>query len=203
MFSKKCLYIVCLSLFVMMSCTNKEKESTNSEDSMADMALLNETGDNLDDGRGYIVKVGDIAPDFEMTLANGETIQLSSLRGKVVMLQFTASWCGVCRKEMPYIEKDIWNKHKNNPEFALYGIDREEPVEKVNELIEKTGVTYPIGLDPDAGIFTLYAEEKAGITRNVIIDRDGRIVMLTRLFELEEFGEMVAVIDGLLENTPS
>jgi peroxiredoxin len=203
MFSKKCLYIVCLSLFVMMSCTNKEKESTNSEDSMADTALLNETGDNLDDGRGYIVKVGDIAPDFEMTLANGETIQLSSLRGKVVMLQFTASWCGVCRKEMPYIEKDIWNKHKNNPEFALYGIDREEPVEKVNELIEKTGVTYPIGLDPDAGIFTLYAEEKAGITRNVIIDRDGRIVMLTRLFELEEFGEMVAVIDGLLENTPS
>lgn len=203
MFSKKCLYIVCLSLFVMMSCTNKEKESTKSEDSMADTALLNETGDNLDDGRGYIVKVGDIAPDFEMTLANGETIQLSSLRGKVVMLQFTASWCGVCRKEMPYIEKDIWNKHKNNPEFALYGIDREEPVEKVNELIEKTGVTYPIGLDPDAGIFTLYAEEKAGITRNVIIDRDGRIVMLTRLFELEEFGEMVAVIDGLLENTPS
>ena len=203
MFSKKCLYIVCLSLFVMMSCTNKEKESTNSEDSMADTALLNDTGDNLDDGRGYIVKVGDIAPDFEMTLANGETIQLSSLRGKVVMLQFTASWCGVCRKEMPYIEKDIWNKHKNNPEFALYGIDREEPVEKVNELIEKTGVTYPIGLDPDAGIFTLYAEEKAGITRNVIIDRDGRIVMLTRLFELEEFGEMVAVIDGLLENTPS
>ena len=203
MFSKKYLYIVCLSLFVMMSCTNKEKESTNSEDSMADTALLNETGDNLDDGRGYIVKVGDIAPDFEMTLANGETIQLSSLRGKVVMLQFTASWCGVCRKEMPYIEKDIWNKHKNNPEFALYGIDREEPVEKVNELIEKTGVTYPIGLDPDAGIFTLYAEEKAGITRNVIIDRDGRIVMLTRLFELEEFGEMVAVIDGLLENTPS
>lgn len=203
MFSKKCLYIVCLSLFVMMSCTNKEKESTNSEDSMADTALLNETGDNLDDGRGYIVKVGDIAPDFEMTLANGETIQLSSLRGKVVMLQFTASWCGVCRKEMPYIEKDIWDKHKNNPEFALYGIDREEPVEKVNELIEKTGVTYPIGLDPDAGIFTLYAEEKAGITRNVIIDRDGRIVMLTRLFELEEFGEMVAVIDGLLENTPS
>ena len=203
MFSKKCLYIVCLSLFVMMSCTNKEKESTNSEDSMANTALLNETGDNLDDSRGYIVKVGDIAPDFEMTLANGETIQLSSLRGKVVMLQFTASWCGVCRKEMPYIEKDIWNKHKNNPEFALYGIDREEPVEKVNELIEKTGVTYPIGLDPDAGIFTLYAEEKAGITRNVIIDRDGRIVMLTRLFELEEFGEMVAVIDGLLENTPS
>ena len=198
MFSKKCLYIVFLSLFVMMGCTNKE--SAKSEDSGAETASLIDAPNNANDERGYIVKVGDIAPDFEMTLPSGEVVQLSSLRGKVVMLQFTASWCGVCRKEMPYIEKDIWNKHKNNPAFALYGIDREEPVEKVNELIEKTGVTYPIGLDPDAGIFTLYAEEKAGITRNVIIDRDGRIVMLTRLFELEEFGEMVEVIDALLDN---
>ena len=198
MFSKKCLYIVCLSLFVMMSCTNKG--SDNGEDSSVETASLTDAPDNANDERGYIVKVGDIAPDFEMTLSSGETVQLSSLRGKVVMLQFTASWCGVCRKEMPYIEKDIWNKHKNNPEFALYGIDRDEPVEKVNELIEKTGVTYPIGLDPEAGIFTLYAEEKAGITRNVIIDRDGSIVMLTRLFEMEEFEEMVEVIDALLEN---
>ena len=198
MFSKKCLYIVCLSLFVMMSCTNKE--SAKGENSSEETPSLTDASNNSSDERGYIVKVGDIAPDFEMTLSSGEVIQLSSLRGKVVMLQFTASWCGVCRKEMPYIEKDIWNKHKNNPAFALYGIDREEPVEKVKELIEKTGVTYPIGLDPDAGIFTLYAEEKAGITRNVIIDRDGRIVMLTRLFELEEFGEMVEVIDALLDN---
>lgn len=198
MFSKKCLYIVCLSLFVLISCTNKG--SDNGEDSSVETASLNDAPDNANDERGYIVKVGDIAPDFEMTLSSGETVQLSSLRGKVVMLQFTASWCGVCRKEMPYIEKDIWNKHKNNPEFALYGIDRDEPVEKVNELIEKTGVTYPIGLDPEAGIFTLYAEEKAGITRNVIIDRDGSIVMLTRLFEMEEFEEMVEVIDALLEN---
>ena len=47
------------------------------------------------------------------------------------MLQFTASWCGVCRKEMPFIEKDIWLKHKSNPDFMLIGIDRDEPLEKV------------------------------------------------------------------------
>ena len=60
------------------------------------------------DKAGYIVKVGDMAPDFEMTLTDGTKVKLSSLRGKVVMLQFTASWCGVCRKEMPFIESDIW-----------------------------------------------------------------------------------------------
>lgn len=146
----------------------------------------------------YKVKVGDIAPDFEMSLPSVKTIKLSSLRGKVVMLQFTASWCGVCRKEMPHIEKDIWQKHKNNPNFALFGIDREEPAETVLKFAKATGVTYPIGLDPKADIFATYAEREAGITRNVIIDKDGKIVMLTRLFKMEEFNEMVSLIDSLL-----
>ena len=50
------------------------------------------------DSTGYIVRVGDEAPDFTVTLTDGKQVTLSSLRGKVVMLQFTASWCGVCRK---------------------------------------------------------------------------------------------------------
>lgn len=151
-----------------------------------------------DDDRKYLVKVGDIAPDFEMKLTDGTTMKLSDLRGKIVMLQFTASWCGVCRKEMPFIESDIWQRHKDNADFALFGIDRDEPVETVISFAQKTGVTYPIGLDPKAAIFELYAEKDAGITRNVIIGKDGRIIMLTRLYDPEEFKEMVKVIDDLL-----
>ncbi len=151
-----------------------------------------------DDDRKYLVKVGDMAPDFEMAVADGTTMKLSDLRGKVVMLQFTASWCGVCRKEMPFIESDIWQRHKNNSDFALFGIDRDEPIETILSFAKKTGVTYPIGLDPKAAIFELYAEKDAGITRNVIIGKDGRIVMLTRLYDPEEFKEMVKVIDDLL-----
>ena len=89
-----------------------------------------------------------MAPDFEMELTDGQKVKLSDLRGKVVMLQFTASWCGVCRKEMPFIEKDIWLKHKDNNAFALYGIDRDEPLETVVAFAKRTGVTYPLGLDP-------------------------------------------------------
>ena len=151
-----------------------------------------------DDDRKYLVKVGDMAPDFGMAVADGTTMKLSDLRGKVVMLQFTASWCGVCRKEMPFIESDIWQRHKNNSDFALFGIDRDEPIETILSFAKKTGVTYPIGLDPKAAIFELYAEKDAGITRNVIIGKDGRIVMLTRLYDPEEFKEMVKVIDDLL-----
>lgn len=151
------------------------------------------------DDRKYKVKVGDIAPDFEMQMPDGGIVKLSSLRGKVVMLQFTASWCGVCRKEMPHIESDIWQRHKSDSNFALYGIDRDEPAETVKAFAAKTGVTYPIGLDPEGGIFQLYAEKDAGITRNVIIDKEGRIVMLTRLYDPKEFAEMVSLIDSLLK----
>lgn len=194
----KYIHIVILSVILLTSCTSKKTETVQDIDETS--ISTNEALTSVEDDRDYIVKVGDMAPDFEMSLPNGEKVILSSLRGKVVMLQFTASWCGVCRKEMPYIENDIWLKHQNNPNFALYGIDREEPVEKIEELIEKTGVTYPIGLDPDAGIFTLFAKEKAGITRNVIIDKEGKIVMLTRLFDEQEFKEMVQLIDNLLDD---
>ena len=49
---------------------------------------------------GYIVKIGQQLPDISLELTNGTKITTSDLKGKVVMLQFTASWCSVCRKEM-------------------------------------------------------------------------------------------------------
>ncbi|WP_394802512.1 MULTISPECIES: TlpA family protein disulfide reductase [Phocaeicola] len=151
------------------------------------------------DAAGYIVKVGDEAPDFEMTLTDGSKVKLSDLKGKVVMLQFTASWCGVCRKEMPFIEKDIWQKHKDNASFVLYGVDRDEPLERVKAFAKQTGVTYPLGLDPGADIFAKYAERNAGITRNVLVGKDGKIVMMTRLYNEEEFASLCQKIEELLK----
>ena len=115
------------------------------------------------------------------------------------MLQFTASWCGICRNEMPHIEKDIWLKHKDNKDFVLIGIDRDEPLETVIEFGKTTGITYPLALDPGGDIFALYALRNEGITRNVLIDRDGKIVMLTRKFKEEEFKKLCETIDNMLK----
>ena len=151
------------------------------------------------DDRAYLVKVGDRAPDFSMKLTNGKTTKLFDQKGKVFMLQFTASWCSVCRKEMPFIERDIWQKHKSNPKFALIAIDRDEPLETVLKFAKSIPITYPIGLDPKADIFALYAQREARITRNVIIDKTGKIVFLTRLYDEAEFKKMTEVIDCLLK----
>ncbi len=142
---------------------------------------------------GYYVKIGDMAPDFKIIEDDGSEYMLSDLRGKVVMLQFTASWCGVCRKEMPFIEDEIWLPGSKEG-LAVIGIDRDEPLETVRKFKAQMQITYPLALDPGADIFGLYAEKKAGVTRNVIIDRNGKIIFLTRLFEKEEFNQMKELI---------
>jgi peroxiredoxin len=148
------------------------------------------------DERGYIVKVGDLAPDFTISEAGGKIYRLSDLRGKVVMLQFTASWCGVCRTEMPFIEKEIWLPKKDS-DLAVIGIDRDEPEGTVLKFKKDIGVTYPLALDPGADIFGLFALKEAGVTRNVIIDRQGKIAFLTRLYNREEFDLMKKSISAL------
>jgi len=151
------------------------------------------------DNRGYIVNVGDVAPKFKTTTNTGEVFDLENELGKVIMLQFTASWCSVCIKEMPFIEDEIWNLYKSREDFCLVGIDRGEDIETIKKLIQKTQTTYPICLDENSEIFQLYAEKKAGITRNVIIDKNGKIAFLTRLFERNEFNEMKHKINELLK----
>jgi len=151
------------------------------------------------DDRAYLVKVGDKAPDFSLKLISGKIVKLSDFKGKVVMLQFTASWCSVCRKEMPFIERDIWLRHKSNSNFVLLAIDRDEPLQTVKKFAKSIPISYPIGLDPRADIFALYAVREAGITRNVIIDKTGKIVFLTRLYNEAEFKKMCDKIDSILK----
>ena len=190
---------VALLAVSLLACSGQKKGAEAAESVSDTVKVATEAMSAQADSTGYIVRIGEIAPDFTITLTDGKQVTLSSRRGKVVMLQFTASWCGVCRKEMPFIEKDIWLKHKDNADFALIGIDRDEPLEKVLAFAKSTGVTYPLGLDPGADIFAKYALRDAGITRNVLIDREGKIVKLTRLYNEEEFASLVQQINEMLK----
>ena len=175
--------VCCLALLTAgnIACTGQGKINKGESAAADSVAVVMENETALQaDSTGYIVKVGNMAPDFTVTLTDGKSVSLSALRGKVVMLQF-------------------WLKHKNNPEFALIGIDRDEPLDKVLAFAKTTGVTYPLGLDPGADIFAKYALRNSGITRNVLIDREGKIVKLTRLYNEEEFASLVRQIDEMLK----
>ena len=151
------------------------------------------------DSVGFYVKIDDPSPDFTLTFPNGDSTSFSELKGKVIMLQFTASWCSVCRQEMPHIEKDIVQDLKCD-KLVVIGVDMDEPAEKVIKFSEDMKISYPLALDPGAEIFELFADKNSGVTRNVIIDKKGNIAHLTRLFNIEEFNTMVEKIKILLKD---
>jgi peroxiredoxin len=153
-----------------------------------------------EDDRGYTVKVGDQAPaDFKLKLIDGTKKSLKDLRGKIVILQFTASWCSVCREEMPHLEKEVWQAYRDKG-LLLIGVDRDEPLDKVKKFHSDMHISYPLALDPGADIFGRFADKKSGVTRNVVIDRDGKIAYLTRLYDPQEFASMVKAVDALINN---
>ncbi len=170
--------------------------------SVQNCAVAQQKTNNLTaDDRGYVVNVGDQAPDnFELILQDGQKTSLKQLRGKVVVLQFTASWCSVCRKEMPHLEADVWKAYKDK-NVMLIGVDRDEPIKTVQKFHDDMQITYPLALDPGAEIFGKFADKKSGVTRNVVIDTNGKIVFLTRLYDETEFNKMVKVIDQLSAKT--
>ena len=83
---------------------------------------------------------------------------------------------------MPHLEKDVWQRFKNDGP-VLIGIDRDEPLEVVQKFQKKVGTTYPIALDPGAKHFSKFAHKNSGVTRNIVIDKNGKIAFLTRLFD--------------------
>ena len=189
----KRLTILAAALLMLAACNNANKQQASAQAAKQPAAQ-----DTIVYEHEYLVKVGDMAPDFTLQYTDGTEFTLSEQRGKVVMLQFTASWCGICRGEMPHIESRIWQPHKDDTDFVLVGVDREEPREVVEEYTAKLGTTYPMLLDEKGDVFASYALRKSGITRNILIDRDGRIVKLTRRFVEPEFNDLVATIDSLL-----
>ena len=144
-----------------------------------------------------LVKAGDTAPDFTVELFDGGTIALADLRGKVVLLNFWATWCPPCRQELTRVESDLIERFAGR-DFLFLPVSRGESREAVAEFREKMGYTFPMGLDPQRAVYDLYATNF--IPRNFLIGRDGKVVLATVGYEPEEFDALAATIEETLNN---
>lgn len=142
-----------------------------------------------------LVKVGDPAPDFSVALFDGSHLTLSELRGKVVLLNFWATWCPPCRQELTRVQKDLIDRFAGR-DFLFLPVSRGEKRSDVAAFREKTGYTFPMGLDSTRTIYDRYATNF--IPRNYLIDRDGRIITATIGYSPEEFDELIAAIERAL-----
>jgi peroxiredoxin len=115
------------------------------------------------------LKVGEPAPDFELTALTGETISLSQFRGQPVVLSLGASWCPDCRVEAPLLQE----LHQTHPELVVLLVDTNEPREAVQKFADDFGMTHPVLLDTDGEVSKLY--QVFAIPTELFIDADGII----------------------------
>ena len=144
-----------------------------------------------------LVKAGDTAPDFTVELFDGSQVTLSSLRGKVVLLNFWATWCPPCRQELTRVQEDIIDRFAGKP-FVFLPVSRGEKRETVASFREKTGYTFPMGLDSARTVYDRYATDY--IPRNFLIDKQGKVILATVGYDDEEFDALIRTIEKTLEN---
>ena len=143
-----------------------------------------------------LVKLNQQVPEFSFTNKDGKSIKLSDYKGKVILINFFATWCGPCMKEMPYIQKDLWEKLKNNDKFIILSFGRDHSQEEVNIFIESKKFIFPIFADKDKSIYNLFATKY--IPRNYLIDSKGKVIYASTGFSEKEFEELKATIDKQL-----
>jgi peroxiredoxin len=141
--------------------------------------------------RTTLTKVGQAAPAFTADLIGGGTFDLASQRGKVVLVNFFATWCPPCREEMPHLQKQVWERFQGDG-FAMISVAREETPDVVEPFIAKHGAGWAFALDPDRSVFAAYAE--AYIPRNYVVDRDGHIAYQSSGYDKKDFAAMIDVI---------
>ncbi|WP_339669375.1 TlpA disulfide reductase family protein [Dasania marina] len=111
------------------------------------------------------------APDFTLKSNHGNNVRLNELKGNVVLLNFWASWCGPCRKEMPELDK--LHKKYQRLGFTVLGVNVEEDNSAANKLLAANPVDFPILYDSENNASKLY--EVSAMPTTVIIDRDGNM----------------------------
>jgi thiol-disulfide isomerase/thioredoxin len=111
------------------------------------------------------------AAEFKLPARTGEAVSLSGLKGQVVLINFWATWCGPCRKEMPLLEQ-IQKKYASLG-FTMLGVNVEEDTTMMDTFLKDVPVTFPILLDPANGVSKLY--NVSAMPSTVIVDRKGNI----------------------------
>lgn len=140
------------------------------------------------------VTVGDHVPNFSLTTFDGQEIELQSLEGKVVVLNFWASWCKPCEQEAEELEA-AWRLYQPRGDVVFLGVDYVDTEPEARAYLEKFGITYPNG--PDLGTRISQAFRIRGVPETYFIDRENRL-QYVQIGPFTGLSQIQAVINPML-----
>ncbi|MER2089473.1 MAG: TlpA disulfide reductase family protein [Sporosarcina sp.] len=139
-----------------------------------DNYLLNQEFNSSGEESG--LKKGEIPPDFELSTVSGEVVKLSDLKGKKVVLNFWASWCGPCKAEMPHMQK-YYKKNKDSENVEIIAVNmtttEKRGLKGIEEFIAAYGLTFPVPLDEKGTVMEDY--QIIPIPTTYMIGTDGKV----------------------------
>lgn len=152
--------------------------------------------DNSEVEKATYIKPGMSIPAFKVKMLNGTLINSADLKGKVVMINFWATWCPPCRREFARLQKDVIDRFAGK-DFVLLPISVDDNASTVKEFMQKSGYSFPVGIDADKAIYKMFAEKY--VPRNFIIGKDGKVAFYSTGYTPAEFDELLAKIAGMLD----
>lgn len=134
------------------------------------------------------------APDFSLTTFSGDTFRLTEQRGKVVVVNFWASWCGPCRDEAPILQS-VWDQYRDQG-VVLVGVAYLDSDQDSRAFIQEFGITYPNG--PDMGTRISEAYRIKGVPETFVLDQNGEIIEF--IIAPVQAGQLDAILDRILQS---
>lgn len=183
--------LIILSLTLFTACGSAETDGQNSADAAVETSPADE------EALFYLpLSEGDAAPDFTATLADGTEFTLSEQQGKVVLLNFWATWCGPCVREMPAFEK-LQEDYGDN--VAILAVNCMEDAGTVAAFIEENSYTFPIAIDERGAVSAKYPTQ--GIPYTLVIDGDGIVqnIYMGAADADTQYEEYKSAVDAIVE----
>ena len=157
------------------------------------LALAGDEPPSTTPEQATLIHVGDEAPTFTVEMVGGEVFDLAEQRGKVVLVNFWATWCPPCVAEMPHLRDEVLPMVGDD--FVMICVSREETNEKISNFARKHRVAdLPMGGDVDRSIYKQYADHT--IPRNFVVDREGKVIFQSIGFEKPDFAKMIETIQA-------
>ena len=191
----KRIFLFILIPFIWVACTqnqNNQEKQGNNEDKQSQKEV------EADIKASTRISEGQKVPEFTFTTTRGKELSTESLRGKVVLYNFFATWCPSCMKEMPALQDQVWKKYGNNEDFFMVSIGREQNMKKMETFKKEKGYDFHFAPDTGRVIYGKFAEKY--IPRNVVVNKEGTIVYQNTGYTEEEFQNMMAVIEEEMED---